>query len=87
MGSASILAVSFIILDCITAPMAYFKGILTIFYIPPLFVGIVIFLSTLIILKDQSIENSAKVSKRIKLGMLVILLAFAAGSPFLASLF
>ncbi len=39
------------------------------------------------ILKDQSIENSTKVSKRIKIGMGITFLAFAAGSPFLASLF
>jgi geranylgeranylglycerol-phosphate geranylgeranyltransferase len=88
MRSASILAVSFIIIDSITAPIAYFKGILTIFYLPVLSVGILIFLTTSVsILKDQSIENSAKVSKRIKLGMGIILLAFAAGSPFLVSLF
>lgn len=88
MKRASILAVSFIILDCITAPIAYFRGILTVFYLPVLFVGILIFLSTAIsIFKDQSIENSAKVSKKIKIGMGVILLSFAAGSPFLVSLF
>lgn len=87
MRYASILAVFFIVLDCITAPIAYFKGILTVFYLPVLFAGILIFLSTSVsILKDQSIENSAKVSKKIKIGMGIILLAFAAGSPFLASL-
>lgn len=88
MKAASILAGSFIIIDVITAPIAYFKGILTIFYLPVLLIAIVIFLSALIsILKDQSIENSAIVSKRIKMGMGIILLAFAAGSPFLASFF
>jgi len=38
------------------------------------------------ILKDQSVENAKKVSKRIKLGMAITFVAFAVGSPFLATL-
>jgi geranylgeranylglycerol-phosphate geranylgeranyltransferase len=87
MKQASILAAFFILVDCIAGPIAYFEGILTVFYLPLFFVGILIFLSTCVsILKDQSTENSAKVSKRIKSGIMIIFLAFAAGSPFLMSL-
>jgi geranylgeranylglycerol-phosphate geranylgeranyltransferase len=88
MKTSSRLAASFMIFASLTSPLLYFIGILTIFYLPLLFIAIVIFLSGAIsILKDMSHENAAKVSKRIKIGMLITLMAFAAGSPFLASLF
>lgn len=88
MRTSSILAASFMIIASITSPVLYFIGIFNIFYLLPLFVAIIVFLvGALSILKDQSVENSAKVSKRIKMGMGIIFLAFAVGSPFLASLF
>lgn len=84
---SSIIAAFFMIFASVTSPVLYFIGILTIFYIPVLLIGDVFFLSGAVsILKDQSIENTSKVSKRIKIGILVTLLAYAAGSPFLLSL-
>lgn len=87
MRSSSILAASFMVVASIASPVLYFVGIFNIIYLVPLFAAIVVFLvSAVSILKDQSIKNTAKVSKRIKIGMGITFLAFAAGSPFLASL-
>ncbi|MGZ7095010.1 MAG: UbiA family prenyltransferase [Methanobacterium sp.] len=88
MKTSSIIAASFMIIASITSPVLYFIGIFNILYLPVLFIAIVIFLiGAVSILKDQSVLNCATVSKRIKLGMGVTFLAFAIGSPFLASLF
>lgn len=87
MRLSSIIAASFMIFASITSPLLYFMGVLTLFYLPILLIAIIIFLSGAIsILKDRSIENAAKVSKRVKIGMAITLIAYAAGSPFLASL-
>lgn len=88
MKTSSILAATFMIIASVTSPVLYFIGIFNILYLAVLFVAIIVFLvGAVSILKDQSVENSAKVSKRIKIGMGIVFLAFAAGSPFLASLF
>lgn len=88
MKTSSFLAASFMIFASITSPILYFKGILTIWFLPILFVAIIIFLSAAIsILKDRSSENAQKISKRVKIGMMVTLISFAAGSPYLLSLF
>lgn len=88
MKTSSILAASFMIIASLTSPVLYFIGIFNILYLSVLFIAIVVFLIDAVsILKDQSFKNSAKVSKRIKMGMGITFLAFAVGSPFLASLF
>ncbi len=85
---SSIIASLFMIIACVCSPILYFMGIFTIFYLIILLVAILVFISgSISILKDQSIENTRKISKRIKIGMVIIFLAFAAGSPFIASLF
>lgn len=88
MKTSSILAASFMIIASITSPVLYFVGIFDILYLAVLVVAILVFLiGAASILKDQSVKNCTKVSKRIKIGMGIIFLAFAVGSPFLASLF
>lgn len=87
MRISSVLAAIFMILASVGSPLLYFMGIFSVFYLPVLFLAIVIFLyCAMSILKDQSIENAGKVSKRIKLGMGITFVAFAVGSPFLATL-
>nr|WP_319374315.1 UbiA family prenyltransferase [uncultured Methanobacterium sp.] len=87
MRISSILAAIFMILASLGSPLLYFIGIFSVFYLPVLFVAIIIFLYCAVsILKDQSTGNAGKVSKRIKLGMAITFVAFAVGSPFLASL-
>ena len=85
---SSIIASFFMIVASLSSPILYFMGIFSIFYLIILIIAIIIFLSGAIsILKDQSRENTGKISKRIKIGMGITFLAFATGSPFLASLF
>lgn len=87
MKVSSIIAALFLVI-LLTSPVIYFLGILSITFIPFLIVALIIFLYNAVsILKDQSIENTRKVSGMLKLGMLVILIGYGVGSPFLASLF
>ncbi len=87
MKSSSILAAFFMILASLTSPSLYFIGIFDIFYLVILIVAILIFLSCAVsILKDQSHENTRKISKRIKIGMGIIFLAFAVGSPIIINM-
>ncbi|MCC7564168.1 MAG: UbiA family prenyltransferase [Methanobacterium sp.] len=84
---SSIIASFFMIIASVSSPLLYFMGIFSIFYLIVLIIAIIVFLSGAIsILKDQSLENTRKISKRIKIGMGITFLAFAVGSPFLQSL-
>ena len=87
MKSSSILAAAFMVIASLTSPLLYFIGIFNIIYLLILVFAIYIFLSCAIsILRDQSIGNTRKVSKRIKIGMGIVFLAFALGSPIITSL-
>lgn len=87
MRISSLLSAFFMILASVGSPLLYFMGIFSVFYLPVLFLAIIIFLyCAMSILNDQSTENAGKVSKRIKLGMAITFVAFAVGSPFLATL-
>ena len=71
----------------LTSPVLYFMGIFNLLYLMVLLVAIIVFLSCAVsILKDNAVENTAKVSKRLKIGMGITFLAFAMGSPFLAGI-
>jgi len=87
MKSSSILAAVFMVIASLTSPLLYFIGIFNIIYLLILIFAIYIFLSCAIsILRDQSIGNTRKVSKRIKIGMGIVFIAFALGSPIITSL-
>lgn len=87
MKTASIIAASFMLIASSTSPLLYFIGVFNIIYLIVLSVAIVVFcIGAVSILKDRSIANSGKVSKRIKMGMGIIFIAFALGSPFITSL-
>jgi geranylgeranylglycerol-phosphate geranylgeranyltransferase len=84
---SSIVAAFFLILASLSSPILYYLGILTIFYIPLLIIAVLIFLFyASSILKDQSVKNARNVSNKLKIGMVIILIAYGLGSPFLASL-
>lgn len=88
MKTSAILAASFMIFASLTSPLLYLWGVLTIWYLPLLIIAILIFLSSAIsILRDRTIENSRRISKRVKIGMMVTLISFLAGSPYLLALF
>ncbi|MBP2046468.1 UbiA family prenyltransferase [Methanobacterium aggregans] len=85
--SASILAAFFIVFASITSPVLYFIGIFNALYLLVLAPAILVFLSCAVsILRDVSVENTAKISKRLKMGMGITFLAFAIGSPFVAGM-
>ncbi len=86
--TSAIIAAIFMLIASLTSPILYFMGIFNIFYIIILIIAIVVFVvGAMSILRDQSLKNTRKISKRIKMGMAIVFLAFALGSPFLASLF
>jgi len=88
MRTSSILAAVFMIVASLTSPLLFFIGIFNIIYLIVLLFAIILFLAcALSILRDQSLNNTRKVSKRIKIGMGIVFLAFALGSPFLTNLF
>lgn len=85
--TSSKIAAFFMIIASVTSPILYFMGIFSIFYLLILLIAIIIFIRGAVsILKDQSVANTRKISKQIKIGMAIVFLAFAIGSPFLQSL-
>jgi geranylgeranylglycerol-phosphate geranylgeranyltransferase len=85
--TSSVVAAFFMIIASLTSPVLYLLGIFNLFYLVILTVAIIVFVSSAIsILKDQSLENNRKISKKIKMGMGIVFLAFALGSPFLTQL-
>jgi len=85
---ASILAAFFMIISSLTSPILYYLGIFNIVYLIILLIAIIVFLiSAVSLLKDYSILNTKKISKQIKIGMGVVFLAFALGSPYIANFF
>ena len=85
--SSAVIATLFMIFAVATSPIPYIIRVLTVFYLPLLFVGDIIFVvGAVSVLKNQSTENTKKVSKWVKIGMVIVLLAYAVGSPFLMSL-
>ena len=70
-----------IIIDVILCPLLYFYNIFTILYLVIIAVAIALFIySAILILKSQDKENAGKVSKYLKIGMLIAFVAFALGS-------
>lgn len=84
---SSKLAAFFVIIASLASPLLYFIGIFTWLYLIIILPAILVFLYAAVrILKDQSVENTRNISKKIKMGMGITFLAFAAGSPYLWSL-
>jgi geranylgeranylglycerol-phosphate geranylgeranyltransferase len=87
MRKSSILAAVFMLIASLTSPILYFIGIFNIIFLIVMLVAIYLFLSCAIsILRDQSVENTRKVSKQIKIGMGIVFMAFALGSPIITNL-
>jgi geranylgeranylglycerol-phosphate geranylgeranyltransferase len=85
MSASAILAAFFMILASLTSPVLYVIGIFNLIYLIVLIFAIILFLTCAVsILRDQSQKNTRKVSKRIKIGMGIVFLAFALGSPIVA---
>lgn len=75
------LAASLIIIDTILCPLLYVYHIFSITYMIIVAIAMIIFFySAYSILKNQSTENCAKISKFLKIGMIIAFIAFALGS-------
>ena len=78
---SAIITFVLIILDCGLCPLLYYNHIFNIYYMAIISVAVLIFIySGIIFLKNQESENAAKVSKYLKIGMLIAFVAFAVGS-------
>lgn len=87
MRKSSILAAAFMLIASLTSPILYFIGIFNIIFLIVMLFAIYLFLSCAIsTLRDQSVENTRKVSKQIKIGMGIVFMAFALGSPIITNL-
>lgn len=78
---AAILAFILIIITCALCPTLYIIHIFSIYYLVIITIAVIIFLySGVLILKSQTPENCHKVSKYLKIGMLIAFVSFVVGS-------
>ena len=77
----SILAFILIIIDCALCPLLYYVNIFGLYYLIVIAIAVLLFLySALLIIKNQDKTTAAKVSKYLKIGMLIAFVAFIFGS-------
>ena len=70
-----------IILDCALCPLLYFYGIFNILYLIIIAIAVILFVySAILIIRKQDTATAAKVSKYLKIGMLIAFISFAIGS-------
>jgi len=78
---SSYLAGLLMILASVLSPLLYFNGIFSVYFMIILIIAIIIFFyGAYEILKNQSLQTCKKVSKLLKIGMLIVFIAFAIGS-------
>lgn len=79
--NAVMIAVILNILTCLLSPILYIYNVFSIVYLLIVLVADIIFIySAILALKDQSKENLHKVSKLMKIAMLIAFVSFAIGS-------
>ncbi|MBQ2635638.1 MAG: UbiA family prenyltransferase [Methanobrevibacter sp.] len=77
----AILSAILIIVDSALCPILYFNHIFGFYYLVVIAIAVVLFLySAFLIIKSQDRETASKVSKYLKIGMLIAFVAFVAGS-------
>ena len=70
-----------IIIDCVLCPLLYTQHIFNITYLVIIAVAVILFLySAVLLIRNQEMETASKVSKYLKIGMLIAFIAFALGS-------
>lgn len=75
------LAFILIIIDCALCPLLYFFNVFGIYYLIVIAIAVLLFLySAVLIIKNQERQTAAKVSKYLKIGMLIAFVAFIFGS-------
>lgn len=77
----AILAFILIIIDCALCPLLYFIGIFGFYYLIVIALAVLLFIySAVLIIRNQDRETAGKVSKYLKIGMLIAFVAFIFGS-------
>ena len=77
----AILAAILIIIDSALCPLLYYYNIFGVLYLVVIAIAVILFIySAVLILKSQEREVAAKVSKNLKIGMLIAFVAFVFGS-------
>ena len=77
----AILAAALIIIDSALCPLLYYNHIFGFYYLIVIAVAVLLFLySAFLIIKSQDRDTAGKVSKYLKIGMLIAFVAFIAGS-------
>ena len=77
----ALIATVLIIVDSALCPLLYFYHIFSILYLAIIAVAVIIFIyCAIMIMKSQDRETAHKVSKYLKIGMLIAFVAFAVGS-------
>lgn len=75
------LAFILIIIDCALCPLLYFFNVFGVYYLIVIAIAVLLFLySAVLIIKNQERQTAAKVSKYLKIGMLIAFVAFIFGS-------
>ena len=77
----AILAFILIIIDCALCPVLYYNNIFGVYYLIIIAIAVLLFLySGILILKNQDKTTAGKVSKNLKIGMLMAFISFIFGS-------
>ena len=77
----AILSAVLIIIDSALCPILYFQHIFGIYYLIVIAIAVILFIySAFLIVKSQDRETASKVSKNLKIGMLIAFVSFVAGS-------
>ena len=75
------LAFVLVIIDCALCPMLYFNQIFGFYYLIVIAIAVLLFIySAILIIKNQDRTTAGKVSKYLKIGMLIAFVAFVFGS-------
>lgn len=77
----AILAFILIIVDCALCPLLYYINIFGFYYLIVIAIAVILFIySAILIIRNQDRTTAAKVSKYLKIGMLIAFVAFIFGS-------
>lgn len=75
------LAFILIIIDCALCPLLYFNHIFGFYYLIVIAIAVILFIySAILIIKNQDRQTASKVSKYLKIGMLISFVSFVFGS-------
>lgn len=77
----AILAFILIIVDCALCPLLYYNQIFSFYYLIVIAIAVILFIySAILIIKNQDRTTAGKVSKYLKIGMLIAFVSFICGS-------